>query len=819
MEEFDDIAKPLRLINPGNIDAWNRVYATLEEANLDIPNTIVEGRSLREGKFVQIGTLNDKQTHWWNGGHADINLVPYTTDVKAGSITPVKTTFFETSKNIFNKDEGFIDGSTVNASTGVVQTNPTVFSYRVYNLMPIEGGKTYITNSSQGTFIYEYDGSGAFIKSNAAISGNQTITTNVNTRYMRVWRWQTFDNSTFQISEGTVSPPFTPFGLAAIKTEYLGNAITKEEFDPESVVSKVEIGGDVSKVVLTNIGKNIFNKSSSVLFNSQISGTNGAVQTNGSFTGGLFLDYMEVEPNTTYISNSVSAVSIAEYNASKVWIRNPGNISGATTFTTSLNARFIRVWMFNGTQSTPTQSFLDRTLTLQIEKGTISTFYEPFKLEIDKPMSENAISQSLSIVNNNLSIPSKLYLLKGVENDISYKPLTKKWNPFLFPFRITGTGVKSQNERVKLTPSTSQVLKAELYNDDFRLIESKNITTHVGDPLLNTGIVNVLTIGDSHTEPGFFQASTRALIPSVVFLGTRRGNPNVNPIAIHSEGRSGWSLQNYFNSAFFNDITNFNTFQQPTGSFSLYYGPTQTWRNALTGTNTGMWYDTAVRVGFDAATGLKLNPAIGDVMYVNANSTYKYWDGSSWINTTATAIGLTFNMSKYRQAFLIPTPKIVSVMLGINDFSSLHPDDVLGQWATWKGRMDTIIASTKLDNPDVKFAICLPMSYFPDHIDNDVNSFSRMKSAAMFEQRKLLIRDFDNREAENIYLVDFSSALDSQYGFHMEYQNPFPEYLYSGSSTGWNNQQRPVMLDNVHPDENGHRQYARVFGAFIQAVR
>lgn len=67
-------------LSGGNLDAWRGPYATKAAACTAIPNEVDgDGRNLREGKFVEIGTAESHVTHWWKGGFADENLVEYTT--------------------------------------------------------------------------------------------------------------------------------------------------------------------------------------------------------------------------------------------------------------------------------------------------------------------------------------------------------------------------------------------------------------------------------------------------------------------------------------------------------------------------------------------------------------------------------------------------------------------------------------------------------------------------------------------------------------------------------------------------------------------
>lgn len=73
----NDINGELRNVLPGNIDYWNRVYATVAEANAAIPSTVVGSRNFREGKVVQIGTVTDHKEYRWIGGFEDSHLKEY----------------------------------------------------------------------------------------------------------------------------------------------------------------------------------------------------------------------------------------------------------------------------------------------------------------------------------------------------------------------------------------------------------------------------------------------------------------------------------------------------------------------------------------------------------------------------------------------------------------------------------------------------------------------------------------------------------------------------------------------------------------------
>lgn len=804
--EFDNIVKPLLMLNPGNPDGWNRVYATVAAANEAIPNNYVDieeggamvSRSLRYGKVVQIGTVTDHVEHHWQGGFEDVNLVPkIAADIKVRSVTPQKTSFLVLG-NYFNKNATFLDWTQTSAIGGI-QTNNPLFPYRLYDFQAVEGGETLYTNLNYVVNVNEYDEAKVWLRK-TNISGTIGTTLLPQTKYVRWVIGRSEDISQLNIA------------LTRRDYETYGYKLPTS-FTPD-VVSKAEIG-DISLIVKETLGKNKFNKNGAFLDWTQTSGTGGIQTNNPAFPYKFFTDYKPITTGEKLVCNSAYPVNINEYDSNNVWLRK-SNILGKTStvaavsITIGANTAYYREYV----------SRSENLEVLQIENGTVSTNYEEYGFSIQSPLSPDRVMEAVIGGDNKLEIPSKQYLLKSEANSLYFQPISKRYKPYDFFVQMVATGLKSFNQRSVLTPTTNQSIKATMYDADFNTISEKNISTIVGDPVKNTGVVKALFMGDSWTELFFFTNKLRASVPGIVFLGTRRGHRSL-PVSVVGEGRGGWTLANYFEKTKIHTNTSdgkFTPFLQPADPYK-YYGGTATWISVLSqGQNnpvTGSMYETAVRIGFDPVTGLKTNPDINSVMWVESDNAYKYWDGTVWTVISEAALNFSFNFAKYRSTYGIDQPTFFCLMLGINDFSSLNPSAVPALYATWKTQLDQVIASVKADSPNVKFAVLLPPSFFPINYDNSGANFTPMKNAAMFKQRELLIRDYDNRDAENIYLVDVGASVDPDFGYKKADEVPFAGYAVDA---GVIVEQRRVVQDNIHADA-GMYQVGQRIAAFIQALR
>jgi hypothetical protein len=363
----------------------------------------------------------------------------------------------------------------------------------------------------------------------------------------------------------------------------------------------------------------------------------------------------------------------------------------------------------------------------------------------------------------------------------------------------------------KINPSstTSISLSTLLYDGDFNIIKTLATTAVVGDPANNPSATSLIAIGDSFTDSGVYLSRLKTLLPSFSLYGmNKRTNVGGTSNTVYSEGRSGWALNQYFITPFNPAFAGFSPFLQPATTYS-YYGNTRTWIDFLALSTTEGFGAKGVEMNISASTGYRLTPNVNDVMYVDANSRYEVWNGSAWVVITSGTLGLAFSFTKYRSVWNIAKPTFVSVMLGMNDFRFSNPAQVVIDFPTWKTYLDQMITSVFADGI-TKFAICLPLTSV-GMMNNQGGNFVAMQNACLWEQRRLIIENYDNREGEGIYIVDTGSSTDPVYGFDLVAESPFAEY--TGVKTIDKTYNQP------HPNKDGYNQMGTRLAAFIQALR
>lgn len=709
--------------------------------------------------------------------------------IQDGAITREKTTFFQAGRNLYDPNQTLLLNSLFNATTGAIQTN-VVWSNVIAPAYIEALGSTDYTHSSNGACrVAEYDINKVFIQLSNNFWNANSITTNSNTRFMRI-----------QFGDNII--PYSSFMLRKVSDSSVFEAYRiefKENLNAAKVFEHVPLSTLATKTDLTQKasllpGKNIFNPAQTILANTQFNPNGlGGLQTNVVFPTSMS-DFIPVQSLTAYTHNSIGSARFGEYDLNKTWIRLGANFATGASHITHSSAAFIRV------------QFSASINTFQIEKGTTTTFFEAYRLEVNETFNSEKVTAALPAFINRLSLPSKIYLLSGRENNIYYKGIQWRWNPFSFYTRLVGTGIKNSASRAYITtPSGTISATANLHNADFDIVNTKTISLVTSSPLTNNGAIKLLAIGDSYTEPAFWFAPLTTNCPAISFVGTRRGHPST-PSTLFHEGRSGWTMNNYFTvtqSQFF-----FSPFLQPIDPYK-YYGNTAFWIAAIAGGVNNQDYATAIANGFNATTGYKTSPSINDVMYSNANARYEVWDGSAWVVITLGTLNFSFNFAKYRTVWGVAQPDMVSLMLGVNDFSSTSWRTSSATLATFKTQLDAMIASVKADNANVKFIVVLPTSCFGD-IENQNDIFTPSRNANMFVQREMLITNYDNREGEKIYLCDTGSAIDPDFGWITDALTPFPEYTGTAK--------RNSVRDAIHPSD-GYAQIGIRMSAVVQGIR
>lgn len=443
----------------------------------------------------------------------------------------------------------------------------------------------------------------------------------------------------------------------------------------------------------------------------------------------------------------------------------------------------------------------------------------------DKVLSAKASgTENPALFENDICLPSKLYMLSDVQNDIFIEPLMKRWRPFNDVARFSGTA-KFQRRLQRVAsikaPEDAMTVTISLINqDNFDTIKSITSTIIVGIQGIGTDSIPVSIIGDSFTNGAFFKDAlfVKRYVPNVQMIGLRNiaGYPGQ-----FDEGRGGWTLGKYFS------VTNrrtdaYNGFWQPDGIYK-YWGSTHFWKlaNDIRLNLPGVWtFDESYNASrfvtqsllFDITTGFKLNPEVNDLMYDNALGYYVKYNGSKWIHVAYDDYIWNFNYGKYLSMWKLKTPLILAEFLGLNDFRSAR-DPAKIDFTTWNAQIKMIVASYVKAVPTGKFVLMIPASTC-GILDNTAGDFTTKQNACMWELRRNIIENFDGKEAENIYIVDAGIAIDDLDGYRFTtdttYTKPYSEYTGTKIFA--------VQTANPHPFPN-YQNMGVSLAAFIQKYR
>lgn len=268
-------------------------------------------------------------------------------NIKVGSVPASRLSNMTSGKNLFDKSATKIK-TTLNSSTGLPQFNETE---QISDYMLVEPNTAYV-NSVIRPVVF-YDASLAII---SVIAGQKSYTSPANAVFMRVSLTDAQAN-TLQVEKGTVSTPYqeyTPFARG-IKPDV-------SKVDPGSFTGELIKNRAITKEHLNFLesGKNKFNKSAAIKDTTVIGGTGETAYFKDVFAS-EFIPVIAGEKYT--FSNERYAVY---YDVDKKYISVQLN---AKTITIPENAVYMRT-------SIP----LNLINTFQIEKGTVKTAFESFRM-------------------------------------------------------------------------------------------------------------------------------------------------------------------------------------------------------------------------------------------------------------------------------------------------------------------------------------------------------------------------------------------------------------------------------------------------------
>lgn len=431
--------------------------------------------------------------------------------------------------------------------------------------------------------------------------------------------------------------------------------------------------------------------------------------------------------------------------------------------------------------------------------------------------------QAQTTFQNDICIPSTLYMMEEVQNDVFVEPLIKRWRPYNDVVRFSGTVEYSrQLQRVASinNPVDGNELTLDLVNqDEFATIKSLSARIQTGTPGVGNGTIKVSIIGDSFTHGGFFKEALLAkdYVPGIKMIGLREVSEFSGQF---DEGRGGWTLARYFTVS--KDRTHsYNGFWQPDGEFK-YWGSTAFWelskavsRTSKSDWSFGEYYNTH---RFDQASknydedGFRIKPQKNDLMYDNKRESYVRFDGKKWEEVAYEDFEWSFDYTKYLSMWDLESPDILAEFLGLNDFRNAGTPGTL-DFSWWNQHMEILIDSYHEAVPEGKFVLMIPSSSC-GLLDNRHGAFTTLQNANMWEVRRNIIEHFDNRTDENIYIVDAAISIDNVDGtlFLTDSTFTLPYAEYEGDA------RISVQEGNPHPYPN-YPTMGISLAAFIQRFR
>ncbi|MFI3282262.1 MAG: hypothetical protein SNG10_01880 [Rikenellaceae bacterium] len=398
-------------------------------------------------------------------------------------------------------------------------------------------------------------------------------------------------------------------------------------------------------------------------------------------------------------------------------------------------------------------------------------------------LSQVAMSQDI------ISMPSKQYLMSGVENKIFVQTFTRKHFLDGDIVRFEGDasyakgGVREKYAMLK-EPKDGQKIEVKLYDgEEYSVKETKSSEIRVGDPTQGKGVVRVQFLGDSFTKGCYFRDAfiDKGYVPNVKLIGTRRV-PDAE--GYFHEGRGGWSMYKYYSNNP-RSSTFHNPYYQPEGDLN-YWGGVDFWKTAYMLNKEGGAgksldvryncgdYDTS-RFGED---GYLVNPSKNDMMYDRSKDSYVVWTGKKWSKIEEPK-EWDFDYSKYLKMWGFESPEYLVVMLGLNDFRddlSLPID-----FTEWNALVERMFVSYKKAVPNGRLLLSTPCTSC-GVLDNESGAFTLRKNTMMWHVRENIIKEFDGREAEGLIVVDASATIDNENGYNtkgdMQVGNshPYPNY-------------------------------------------
>jgi lysophospholipase L1-like esterase len=602
-------------------------------------------------------------------------------------------------------------------------------------------------------------------------------------------------------------------------------------------------------------GKNLFDKSKATQ-GYYVSPTTGALVANAGYYAS---DFIPVEPNTQYIRSLDSYMAF--YTSGKV-VCSPvaGQTSGAGKgFTTPADCAYVR-----------TSIVVAEINTFQLEKGTVSTPYEPYKLlistDVIRPITTNEIADRavtaakvdfLSYTKNlfDKSKATQGYYVNSVYGTLSanasywasdwipVQPNTKytrsydSYTAFYDANKLFISGHDANTGKTVTTPANCYFMRVTAHNDvvDRFQCEQGNVETP-WEPYQ-------LTLAPANAPRPANRASKIVLPPKIYGVVGKETNVYFDNLIAGNADRYDWDVECAIGKQ---QDERFTVIPASEGTSSLKILAFEDAEYVVGAGNASL-------VVSSTATGAGVNLK---VLAIGDSTTYSgYWTGEllnlfgasepmdiTLIGTIGTAPNVfegrqgwtiakyyndpaspfvfsgAFNFSQYMSTNGFPGVDIILIHLGINDLISsgayVSDPQLLALTPTMITNLENMIANFKVYNPEVKVGLMLtiPPARHQDAWGYDYNTghnrWRYKRSLMMWVEQ--MITSFANRESEGIHLVPVNVNLDTEHNMSYDVATP------------WNSRTSETVArqkSGVHPTEAGYYQMADMVYYWLKSLQ
>lgn len=305
---------------------------------------------------------------------------------------------------------------------------------------------------------------------------------------------------------------------------------------------------------------------------------------------------------------------------------------------------------------------------------------------------------------------------------------------------------------------------------------------------------DLLCIGDSMTMGETYISQAADKMIGVNTVGLRSIGHRVR-----HEGRGGWTCKAYF-ERYDDNGWGVSPFLFPMGyAGEKYFGDKNFWDKIT---------DSALNTDY-SYTGITRQSIRDDMVCFDNGMICSYSDGL--YRAESGDPEFEFSFKKYVDRYLDRAPDIVSILFGANEFQLCGYDNFEKELDQYINAIKRMIRSIKECAVDISIIICMPVcggGQYAWGMKMGCQGSSRQYDFCIKMACEAILKEFDNRTEENLYICPMLAVCDPDAGFPHDAvrANIYSEIMYT------------VNDDWVHPSESGYRQMGDALAAVIASI-